>query len=53
MQNNLYVIKKVFDLTASQEKEHAEVFLRYALICISTINMHLLEKFMHQTAEII
>ena len=29
MQNNLYVIKKVFDLTASQEKEHAEVFYSY------------------------
>ena len=29
MQKNLYVIKKVFDLTASQEKEHAEVFYSY------------------------
>lgn len=27
--NNLYVIKKVFDLAASQEKEHAEVFYGY------------------------
>lgn len=29
MENNLYVIKKVFDLTAYQEREHAEVFYRY------------------------
>jgi rubrerythrin len=29
MENNLYVIKKVFDLTASQEKEHAEIFYDY------------------------
>ncbi|MDD7404216.1 MAG: ferritin family protein [Butyribacter sp.] len=28
-ENNLYVIKKVFDLTASQEKEHGEVFYQY------------------------
>lgn len=29
MKNDMYVIKKVFDLTASQEKEHAEVFYSY------------------------
>ena len=29
MKNNLYVVKKVFDLTAEQEKEHAEVFYSY------------------------
>lgn len=29
MENNLFVIKHVFDLTASQEKEHAEVFYEY------------------------
>lgn len=29
MENNLYVIKKVFDLTASQETEHAEMFYNY------------------------
>ena len=29
MKNGLYVIKKVFDLTAEQEKEHAEVFYSY------------------------
>lgn len=28
-ENNLYVIKKVFDLTASQEMEHAEVFYNF------------------------
>lgn len=25
--NNLYVIQQVFDLTANQEKKHAEVFI--------------------------
>lgn len=29
MENNLFVIKKLFDLTASQEREHAEVFYKY------------------------
>ena len=29
MENNLYVIKEVFDLTAKQETEHAEVFYRF------------------------
>jgi len=29
MKNDMYVIKKVFDLTASQEKQHAEVFYSY------------------------
>ena len=29
MKNDLFVIKKVFDLTASQEMRHAEVFYRY------------------------
>ena len=29
MKNDLYVIKKVFDLTASQEMRHAEVFYSY------------------------
>lgn len=29
LQNHMYVIKKVFDLTAEQEKQHAEVFYGY------------------------
>lgn len=29
MQNDMYVIKKVFDLTAHQERHHAEVFYKY------------------------
>lgn len=29
MKNDMYVIKKVFDLTASQEQQHAEVFYSY------------------------
>lgn len=29
MEKGLYVIKKVFDLTASQEKQHAQVFYSY------------------------
>ncbi|MCI8338703.1 MAG: rubrerythrin family protein [Lachnospiraceae bacterium] len=29
MQNDMYVIKKVFDLTAHQEMHHAEVFYKY------------------------
>ena len=29
LQNHMYVIKKVFDLTAEQEKHHAEVFYGY------------------------
>lgn len=29
MKNDMYVIKKVFDLTASQEMHHAEVFYSY------------------------
>lgn len=28
-ENDLYVIKKVFDLTAEQEKKHAEIFYSY------------------------
>ncbi|MCD7824779.1 MAG: rubrerythrin family protein, partial [Clostridiaceae bacterium] len=27
--NNLYVIQQVFDLTANQEKKHAEVFYHF------------------------
>lgn len=29
MENKMYVIKKVFDLTAHQERHHAEVFYKY------------------------
>lgn len=29
LENNLYVVKKVFDLTAAQELRHAEVYYKY------------------------
>ena len=33
-QNGLFVVKKIFDFTAEQEKEHAEVFYKFLKVIL-------------------